>query len=172
MKRPVLFGGTDVPATSSFSGWLLVTWLPVTIMLIAIAIESTHAFSAGHTSGWLRMAFQSIAGPVTDSRWESVHHILRKTGHFTGYGLLGLAWMRAWLIFWREPLLRRSYVTWRAFSLAMALSCTVLVASLDELHQSFMVDRTGSIWDVALDTTGATVMLMFCLAVASARRKA
>ena len=35
-----------------------------------------------------------------------------------------------------------------------------LVASLDELHQSFMSDRTGVVSDILLDTTGAVCLIL------------
>jgi VanZ family protein len=40
----------------------------------------------------------------------------------------------------------------------LALLGTSLVASLDELHQSYLPNRTGSPWDVLLDCTGALTL--------------
>ena len=55
-----------------------------------IAVESTEYFGADHTIG-IRCAyiFQALFGPVSDARWEIIHHYIRKSGHFLGYGLLG-----------------------------------------------------------------------------------
>ena len=59
---------------------------------------------------------------------------------------------------------------WRSWSFVMAIWCTALIASLDELHQTFLPDRTGVVQDVFLDTVGALVL---CAAAALlARRKA
>ncbi|WP_047496397.1 VanZ family protein [Terriglobus sp. TAA 43] len=160
MSRPVLLGGRQAPATTTFLSWLLRTWLPVMIMLVAIATESTHTFSSDHTSGWLQAVYQAIAGRVSAERWLTIHHHIRKTGHFTGYGLLGLAWLRAWLLFWLIPMKHRSEGVWRGYAMGMALACTTLVASLDELHQSFMADRTGLVSDVWLDTSGAACLIL------------
>ena len=41
-------------------------------------------------------SLQSLFGPLSDSTWDIIHHYLRKSGHFLGYGALGLAWLRAW----------------------------------------------------------------------------
>lgn len=160
MSRSVLLGGRQAPITTTFASWLLFTWLPVMVMLVAIAIESTNAFSSDHTSGWLQALYQAIAGRVSAERWHEIHHYIRKTGHFTGYGLLGLAWLRAWLLFWLIPMKHRSEGVWRGYAMVMAIACTALVASLDELHQSFMADRTGVVSDVWLDTTGAVCLTL------------
>jgi VanZ family protein len=165
MSRSVLLGGRVSPTPATFAAWLFRTWLPVTIMLVAIMIESTHAFSSDNTSGWLRTIYQHIVGVVSDARWREIHHLIRKTGHFTGYGLLGLAWMRAWLLFWREPMKHRAEIVWRGYAMGMAIVCTVLAASLDELHQSYMADRTGLVSDVLLDTSGAVCLILLVVVV-------
>jgi VanZ family protein len=115
-----------------------------------IAIESTPDLGAQYTSGPLRWLFQAIFGPVGDARWEIIHHLIRKSGHFTGYGLLGLAWLRAW---WMT--LPRSVFVQDAM---LAFLGTALTASADEFHQSFLPNRTGTPWDVLLDCCGALTM--------------
>ena len=165
MSRSVVLGGRAAPISATFTGWLFRTWLPVMVMLAAITIESTHLFSSNNTSGVLRTIYQHIAGVVSDARWMEVHHYIRKTGHFTGYGLLGLAWMRAWLLFWMSPMKRCSVSVWRGYAMAMAVACTVLVASMDELHQSYMADRTGLVSDVLLDTSGAVCWILLVVGI-------
>jgi VanZ family protein len=125
-------------------------WWPVVAGFCIIATESTKAFGADHTSGPLRILFQAIFGPVDDVRWGMIHLLIRKSGHFTGYGLLGLAWLRAW---WMT--LPRSLF---AVDTVLALLGTAMTASADEFHQTFLPNRTGSPWDVLLDCTGALAM--------------
>src|SRR5512140_2486318 len=74
----------------------LSAWLPVLLGVAIIALESTDFMGAEHTSGPLRKIFEAIFGRVTDARWEIEHHLIRKSGHFLGYGAIGLAWLRAW----------------------------------------------------------------------------
>ncbi len=115
-----------------------------------IAVESTEFMGADHTSGPFRALFETIFGHISDRRWEMIHHYVRKAGHFVGYGLIGLAWLRAW---WMT--LPHS----RFFPDAMlALLGTALIASADEYHQSFLPNRTSSPWDVLLDCTGAITL--------------
>ncbi len=128
-------------------------------MLLVIARESTATFGSMNTSRWLRVPYEFLFGHLSDERWEVVHHVIRKTGHFVGYGLLGLAWLRAFLLTWLWSFRRQAAVIWRRWSLQMALCCTALIASMDEVHQSYLADRTGQVSDILLDTTGAVV---FC----------
>jgi VanZ family protein len=125
-------------------------WLPVAAAICVILIESTEMFGSDHTSGPLRWFFEKIFCPVTDDRWEVLHHLIRKSGHFLGYGLMGLAWLRAW---WMT--LSRSRFIHDAL---LALLGTALVASCDEWHQTFLPNRTGTPWDVLLDCCGAITL--------------
>ena len=130
------------------STWFWVNaWLPVLLGVLAISLESTEYMGADHTSGPFRMLFEALFGPVGDERWELVHHLIRKSGHFLGYGVIGLAWLRAW---WMT--LPRSRFLHDAL---LALAGTLLVASADEWHQTCLPNRTGSAWDVLLDCCGA-----------------
>jgi VanZ family protein len=160
MTRPVLLGGRSPLATRSAILWFLLTWTPVLVGLAVIGRESTPTFSSDQTSSWMRAAFQAIFGLVSDDRWPLVHHHIRKTGHFLGYGTLGLFWLRAWMLTWLVPLRRLSTAAWRSYCVVMALLCTMLTASLDEVHQSFLPSRTGLVTDIWLDTTGAVVLIM------------
>lgn len=122
-------------------------WLPVVLAIGVIATESTEYFGADRTSGPLRVAYQYLFGSVDDASWETIHYGIRKTGHFMGYGLVGLAWLRAW---WMT--LPKSNFLQDAL---LALLGTAVVASADEIHQTFLPNRTGAFSDVLLDCTGA-----------------
>ena len=139
------------PVRQGILFWLS-AWLPVAIGIGIIALESTPLFGADHTSGPLRWLFEAIFGIVSNARWDVFHHLIRKSGHFFGYGALGLVWLRAW---WMTLPHSRFYQD--AF---LALLGTALVASLDEWHQSFLPNRTGSVSDVLLDCQGAIVLLL------------
>jgi VanZ family protein len=126
--------------------------LPVAIAVCVIVIESTAEFGADHTNQPLRWIWEHIFGHVSNARWAILHHHLRKTGHFLGYGTMGLLWLRAW---WMT--LPRVGFGWDA---VLALMGTAMVASLDEFHQSFLPNRTGIPSDVLLDCSGAIVLLL------------
>jgi len=126
-------------------------WLPVAVGICLVTVESTPAFGADRTSHPLRWLVQLLFGQLSDATWELVHHLIRKSGHFLGYGALGLVWLRAW---------RMTVPDARFLSQAgRALLATALVASWDEWHQTFLPNRTGSPWDVLLDCCGAAAMI-------------
>jgi len=129
--------------------WVYV-WFPVLLGIVIIALESQEFMGADHTSHPLRMLFQFIFGPIGDARWDLVHHYIRKSGHFVGYGLIGLAWLRAWWF----TLPHSRFLP----DALLALLGTALIASCDEWHQSYLPNRTGTPKDVLLDCTGAIVL--------------
>jgi VanZ family protein len=131
--------------------WLS-AWIPVALGAAVIALESTEWMSADHTSGPLRWLFQVIFGPISSARWEIVHSLIRKSGHFLCYGAIGLAWLRAWWMTLTHSRFLQDAV--------LALLGTALMASADEYHQTFLPNRTGSPWDVLLDCCGAIVLQM------------
>jgi VanZ family protein len=130
-------------------------WLPVLLCVCVIALESTALFGADHTSGPLQRFFEFFCGPLTQPQWWRMHLIIRKCGHFLGYGILSIAWFRAFWMTTRlaEPVYRRL-----TSAHAMAVAGTLLVASADEFHQTFLPNRTGTPWDVLVDCSGAVLM--------------
>ena len=132
-------------------------WTPALVGVAIIATESTPTFSSANTSSWLRPIVESLVGHLSTPVWEEFHHLLRKTGHFSFYGLLCVFFVRGWLLtFARNPSLRTSVWRWRSW--AMGMLSIFLVASADELHQSFLPSRTGLFSDVLLDTSGGLVL--------------
>lgn len=126
-------------------------WLPVVLGVGIIAMESTLAFGADHTTGPFRWTYQLLFGTVSDVRWAEIHFYLRKSGHFIGYGLLGLAWLRAWWL----TLPRSVFLV----DTALAFLGAAMTASADEWHQTYLPNRTGTPWDVLLDCCGVLGML-------------
>ena len=131
-------------------GFWIKAWLPVAIAVSVIAIESTTYLGADHTSLPLRWVYEHLFGAVDDERWAHVHHLIRKCGHFIGYGLVALTWLRAWWL----TLPRAGFIK----DAMLALLGTAAVAASDEFHQSFLPNRTATPWDVLIDCSGAIVM--------------
>jgi VanZ family protein len=140
----------------------LLQWIPAALAVLMIAIESTATMSSDNTSRWLLPMWVHLFGPITPAHWATVHHYIRKTGHFTGYGLVSLCFFHGW----RNTLqltgagLRALWVRSAVFS----VGCTMLVASADEFHQTFLPSRTGRAQDVGIDTCGAIVVQLLVLA--------
>jgi VanZ family protein len=169
--RPVFFYKPSLPTTTPDAGWRwrFNVWVPVAIAAAVIGIESTNTFSAQNTSGWLRPIVQHIFGPMQDARWDDVHHYIRKTGHFVGYGGVCFTFLRAWL-YTLELRSWKSLRSWRLQSCLRAILSTAFIASCDEFHQSFIPSRTGSPVDVLLDTTGAFTLCLLVWLICWCRR--
>jgi VanZ family protein len=131
-------------------------WVPVLVCVLVIAMESTPYFGADHTTGPLQRFFEYLMHRhFTQPEWWRLHLIIRKGGHFTGYGILSIAWFRAFWMTW--PFAEdRNRLRMAAHGLAML--GTLFVASCDEFHQTFLPNRSGSFWDVMLDCSGGLIM--------------
>ncbi len=100
----------------------------------------------------------------TDAGLDVFNHVLRKTGHFVGYATLSLLFWRAWYRTLRGRI-GENLLGLRLRCAAFALLGTLITASLDEWHQSFIPSRTASPVDVALDMTGAIVAHLILFAI-------
>jgi VanZ family protein len=147
------------PAKQNGKWRLFSAWFPVLFCALVIALESQTWFGADNTSGPLRVAWEFVFGPVSNRKWGAIHHMIRKTGHFTGYGLLSLSWLRAFRLALQRPSFSPRF--WLKPH-ALAMLGTFLIACSDELHQAFLPNRTGRFQDVLIDCSGA--LFMQCVA--------
>lgn len=82
---------------------------------------------------------------MPEEQLSFLHFLLRKCAHFTEFFILGvLVW------------LSRPCVKARRNFIYCVMIC-LLVASVDETIQLFVSGRAGKMWDVFLDTSGATI---------------
>ncbi len=130
----------------------LKAWIAAILWLIVIAIESSTYLSSHNTSKILYPLLHFFFG-VDHAGFETWHFLIRKTGHVLGYGLLSILLFRAW----RETLPVAVHRRWTFRWAYIAILGTLLVASLDEWHQSLLPSRTGRWQDVVLDTSAGVV---------------
>ncbi len=146
---------------------VLKAWIAAILWLIVIAIESTTYLSSHNTSRFLYPLLHFLFG-VNHARFEHLHFYLRKGGHVFGYGMLSILLFRAW----RETLPAMDGAKWALRWAALAVFGTAVVASLDEWHQSYIPSRTGTPWDVLLDTcAGIAAQILLLAYYAWARRR-
>ncbi|MFZ1084474.1 MAG: VanZ family protein [Terracidiphilus sp.] len=146
---------------SSWREWRR-AWLPVLAFSLIFAVESTSYLGSEYTSAPLRRVAEALIGYDACVNWEVLHRLIRKTGHFVGYGFFALVCFRG---FWISLCGVASRVGRQVRANGLAILLTFLVAGADELHQSFVPNRFGSFSDVLLDTCGG-VMLCFVLFLA------
>ncbi len=85
---------------------------------------------------------------------RGINLFTRKAAHFSEYAVLAFLARRAFISS-SKPALRRYW-----FQLGLLL--VVVYSLLDELHQSFVPSRTGSIYDSFIDMAGGlTVLLLY-----------
>ena len=135
----------------------LLAWLPTLLWLSLLAVFSSDLFSAEHTGSVLQKIMHALFGKISANRFQQIHFLVRKSAHFCSYGLLGALAFFSWRTTW--PARRRWSFRWSG----AALLLTLLAASLDEFHQTFIASRTGNFHDVLLDMAGA---LFFQLVIA------
>lgn len=139
-------------------------WLPVLLWLGLIFIGSTDLMSAEHTSRFLIPFLLWLKPDLSPEALAQVHFVLRKLGHITEYAILAM-------LFWRA--LRREtnpqikailrLRSGQTLFLSVWILCAIFAAT-DEYHQSFVASRTAAIGDVLIDSAGAAIGLVLCIA--------
>jgi VanZ family protein len=112
---------------------LLKAWLPVVLWAAIILSAANDRFSDTQTSSWIDRLFGRTR--------PEVNVLVRKGAHVAEYALLSL-------LAWRA---RRTLVTPLVICLAVAIA--------DETLQAMTVTRTGSVFDVVWDMSGAILAL-------------
>lgn len=132
-------------------------YLPLMLGLAVIGMESTRTMNAHTTADWLLSLVNMFHAQTYNDAFEQINQLIRKCGHFVGYGMLGVIAARVWFAWIRRHVTARwSQVRFQA-AMAGILS-TMIVASCDEIHQLFLPGRGGCIQDVMIDTSGAVLM--------------
>ena len=146
-------------------------WMPAFFGLAVIWMESTALMSGANTSRWLLELCHALWGQRDGVQFEETHLFLRKLGHFCGYGVLSLLMRRGWY-----SSVRRSWEGsrngLRATTAMLAVSSTLVVACLDEWHQSVLPGRVSSPVDVMIDTVGAMIFNAGFVVMMERRRRA
>ncbi len=159
---------------------LLIAWLPMMIWLVVIAFESTSMFTSEHTMNWIGRLLGLFFHHLGAAKLAYLNHIMRKVGHFTGYGILSWFAFRGWMetiAYRREQSLLQAGRTirpqrqWQLSAAVLAVFCTAVVAAMDEYHQTFLPGRTGVVRDVVLDTMGAIFIQIVLLLYWTSRKK-
>lgn len=123
---------------------------PLVLWAFLIFIGSSSVLSASNTSLVVKIAHW-LFPRASNSTLDTIHFAVRKCGHLTEYAVLSLLAARAFLTSPRE-FLRSRWFWW-------SLLFVVVYSLSDELHQSFVPSRTGSIYDSMIDSFGGLAAL-------------
>ena len=124
-------------------------WIPPLVWLAVISFFSTDLFSSEHTGRVLRSLH--LLRLLSQLEFDRIHFLIRETAHLTEYAVLSLLFFRSWCCSSGKQLKTSWKWTWAACSVLMSM----MMALIDEFHQTFVSSRSSSFRDVALDTMGA-----------------
>ena len=121
-------------------------WLPVVGWAAFIFLFSTSTFGGEHTGSYLLPVIGWCFPGLSEAERQLAHGVIRKTAHMIEYAILSVLWFRA---------LRRGAWSFAAAQL-LAVAAAGVYACSDEWHQTFVMNRTGALSDVAIDVAGAS----------------
>lgn len=127
-------------------------WVPPLLWMVAIFYFSTDSFSGENTGSVFYTILHYFIPSLTLEEFQPLHFLIRKSAHFTEYGILAFLLFRAFCK--GKP---REW-TWRS-----ALYSWLILAGYaltDEFHQTFTNFRGGSIYDSLIDISGGTTALL------------
>lgn len=125
-------------------------FVPLILWIAVIFYSSTGSASMVKTSGILRPILEIFFSSEDNIYWANV--IIRKIAHLTYYGIL--AALTVFALF--SLPIKRLKKNWFWISFGVVL----VIASADEIHQSFEPSRAGTVSDVLLDCVGGLIMLL------------
>ena len=125
-------------------------WILVVLCAVVILGLGGAEFGASQTSRYLWPTLRWFFPDLTISTYLVLQIWIRKTAHVTEYALLGFLAFRAVFLSTHSALARVALL-----SIGVAAS----VAATDEFRQSFLPQRTGTPWDVAIDVTAAVIAI-------------
>jgi VanZ family protein len=89
---------------------------------------------------------------MTSAQFEIIHHLIRKSAHFTEYFVFSLLLYRG---------VRGTRAGWRWSWGVAAVFMAAGYSALDEIHQAFVASRHASPYDSLIDSTGAFCAVLF-----------
>ncbi len=155
-------GGDAADMAKRVAPQRLRAWLAVALCTALILTFSGEGFSAASTSRFVGPFVRWLFPDASPQTLEWVHFAIRKGAHAAEYGLLALLALRAE---------RLGTARIRNAAVARVLTLCAVVASVDELRQARLEQRTGSVVDVGLDLAGAVAALALVIGPGSAARR-
>ena len=142
----------------------------VLVLIILFWMSTIFGFSAIRAVQIIEPEYSSLDLASKEELFNKVSFFVRKTGHFSEYGIL--AGLILILLFTFEEVRNtRKHIIMGA--VVTDLIC-MIYASTDEFHQTFVDGRSGKSADVLIDTSGtvfATIILCLIIVCAGNRRR-
>lgn len=123
----------------------MVLWVSVILLL------GSNPGSMSETSRFIRPLLHFLFPNSPEATIDLIHGYIRKSAHLFEYAVLAALTARA--------LAESSAAVLKKYSYALALLLVLIVASIDEFHQSYEPSRTSSPYDVLIDVTGGAIAI-------------
>jgi VanZ family protein len=140
--------------------------LPLLVWMLVIFSASSDRMSFEHSSRLIGPFVRWLFPHLSDEAVRAFVMFARKCAHLTEYAVLALL---IWRTLRKPPEPNAS--SWRWSHAGLALTLAALYAASDEIHQTFVPSRQGSVWDVLVDTAGAAFGLLCLWAVGRLRKR-
>ncbi len=132
-----------------------IAYAPLILWIGVVFAMSSKQASMSQTSIFIRPLLEFLFPNSPEETLKIYHNYIRKLAHLTEYGILA---------FWASRAFSNSAKSFLQKNwFAVSLGLVALIATLDEINQSFLASRTGSLIDVLLDCIGGLLMLMLIL---------
>lgn len=130
----------------------IIRYAPLILWIGVIMFLSSGQASMSNTSRFVRPLLEFLFPAAPEEVLILYHGYIRKLAHVTEYAILAF-WAARAFVSSNQKFLHRF---WFVFAFVLIFA----VASIDETNQSFINSRTGSIYDVLIDVSGGTWMIL------------
>jgi VanZ family protein len=131
---------------------------PVLLWMALIFFASTDIGSTEHTSRIIGPLLRWFKPDISAQTIHDVQVVIRKTGHVSEYAVLAI-------LMWTTRRSLGKTPAWSRREVILIVGLCALYAASDEFHQTFVPSRGPSVWDVLIDSAGASVglLILWCL---------
>ena len=129
---------------------------PALLWMSCIWIFSSDLFSANHTASIIEVFLHWAFPTLSQTFVHAVHVAFRKCAHMSAYAALSYTYFVWFSASYSLKMFRTGFLV-----TAWVLVLVVIWASIDEIHQTYSLVRTGTYVDVAWDSMGAVLFFFF-----------
>lgn len=150
-------------------GWKILTHLLVVVWMIVIfSFSAQPGEESADLSGGISHMVMSLINQVFGLGWDEAQVLdmtalwdypIRKLAHMTEFGILAVLIFMALKHYAQiNTMKKRYFVAWLG---------AVCYAATDEFHQLFVEGRSGNLFDVCVDATGAAIAIALLCSIRS-----
>lgn len=137
------------------TGALLLLWMMIIFGFSAQTAAQSDEVSSSVSVHMIETANEMFELGLTQEQigWyaQEIEHLVRKLAHMAEYAILGILSASCALGYW----------SWGKKAAIGSFLFAACYAVTDEVHQLYVAGRTGSVWDICIDSAGVFLGLFF-----------